>query len=132
MRIILLSLTSLIILLVPQLAFASMDSEDDEGTVTWFKGKMNGIIAESTISPGQDTYIQVDTNTIDGDPLHVNVDGTIRVIDPNDDERLYSFTTRDGTAYVDINTGPDAPTGHYSFEITADGYESFWGEFEVE
>lgn len=39
MRIVLLSLTSLIILLVPQIAFAS---SDEEGTVTWFVGTLFG------------------------------------------------------------------------------------------
>ena len=120
---------------MPQIAFAS-----DEGTVTWFKGRLTGFVADDPMLPGAKSYIQVSLERLEGDTTspefthESGVDGQIRVIDPNDDEKTYDFTTEDGTAYVDIDIPEDAPLGHYSFDITANSneYEHYWGGFEVQ
>ena|SRR5919107_1109014 len=131
MRIIILSLTSLIILLVPQLAFAS----DEEGTVAWLKGRFNALIETNPLMIAQRQYITI--NLLDFDNYSIldsNVDAHIRVIDPNDDEMTYNVSMDDhGHARISFVLDDDAPVGHYSIDITADGdeYEEYWGGFEV-
>jgi hypothetical protein len=136
MRIILLSLTSLIILLVPQIAFAS---SDEEGTVTWFKGRITSFVADDPMLQGTGSYIEIHLEHLEGDTTspefthESGVDGQIRVTDPNDDVKTYDFTTNEGTAFVDIDVPEDAPLGTYSYDITADNneYESVSGTFGV-
>jgi hypothetical protein len=135
MKTILLSLTSLIILVVPQIAFAS----DEEGTVTWFKGRITSFVADDPMLQGTGSYIEIHLERLEGDTSspefthESGVDGQIRIIDPNDDEKTYDFTTDYGSEYVDIDIPEDAPLGRYSYDITADNneYEQVSGTFGV-
>jgi hypothetical protein len=108
MRIILLSLTSLIILLVPQIAFAS-----DEGTVTWLKGKFDAFVEEDPLMIGQTEHIRVDLLDTDDDYiLNSNIGAHIRVIDPNDDEMTFDKAIDDaGHARISFVLSDEAPTG---------------------
>src|SRR5919107_42669 len=143
MRTILLSLTSLTILLIPQIAFAS----DEEGTVTWFAGTLFGRPDNDPIAIGETQYIEISLNVYDKDNLIKNlpIEGRVEVIDPNDDIKTYPFSIDEldgddnAITYVNFLIGdedddtPAPPTGHYSFDITADDNkaEHYWGGFEV-
>jgi hypothetical protein len=142
MRIVLLSLTSLIILLIPQIVFAG----DEEGTVTPFIGTLFGRPDSDPIAVGQMQYIEVSLNNYDKDTFlqYAPIGGTVTVADPNGDEKTYGFAIDDSdvdeaVTHVGFLIGdkdddtPGPPLGHYTFHITANdnNAEEYTDGFEV-
>ena len=138
MRIILLSLTSLIILLVPQLAFAS---SDEEGTVTWFGGTLGGREDPYQVMRGEREYIEINFGYYDIDTVDnfLPMKGQVDVFDPINAVKSYRFSIdeldgeKNTITYVNFLIGDEAPLGTYRYHITADRHnaEEYWGEFQV-
>src|SRR5919112_25365 len=112
MRIILLSLTSLIILLVPQLAYAG----DEEGTLSI--GTLFGRPDQDPVAVGEMQYIEVSLNHYDKDTFlqYAPIGGTVTVTDPNGDEKTYGFEIQDedveeGITHIGFLIGHNAPLG---------------------
>ena|ERR687889_394188 len=136
MRIILLSLTSIIILLVPQIALSSsaaiLEFEDDESTST-----IDVSLAKDTLAIGEKQYVTIDLLDFENsivshdDKVHL----TARIVDPNDDEIEYEVPVdKQGHAEFGFTLDSAKPTGHYSIYITVDNtmeYEDYGEGFEV-
>lgn len=99
-------------------------------------------IATQLRSIGEMQYIEISLNEYDKDNLIKNLpsEGKVEVIDPNDDIKTYPFSIDEldgddnAITYVGFLIGDNdddtyTPTGHYSFDITADDNkaEHYWG-----